>query len=445
MTYRELLRHRGYSLLFSGQVLSQLGDAVYEVGIVWLVYRLTESSAAALGWLAFCQSVPFLVCGLLAGVLADRWNRRTTMLVSDLVRAAAVAWLAVRYALGSLTVVEVCAVAALLTTARAFFHPAMRALYPEMLGREQLLLANSLSEGAKRICKVLGMLLGGVLMARAQADVVLWGNALSFLLSFATLLALKKTNLSGGGEALADRAASGALKAASIHESSGSAEISSNRSAARRAWTLLREIGSAFGELKRRKQVLFAVAASSFGLVVSAGLIKVGLPLLAGNVLHGEGDVYGLLMACFSIGMFLSTASMKKLAARLSVVQLVAVGWLLYAVMFLALSFAPPLALACALVGATGFAHFLTDIPVTTMIQQTMPMHRMSACQSVWATASFGSESLGVIVGGAVLGVAAVGVTFAAAGTLLLILGVVAASKLRENGQNVLDRKTLSE
>ncbi|MBL0387384.1 MFS transporter [Tumebacillus sp. ITR2] len=417
MSYRELLRHRGYSLLFSGQVLSQVGDAVYEVGIVWLVYRLT-GSAAALGWLAFCQSVPYLVCGLLAGALADRWNRRTTMLVSDLVRAAAVAYLAVRYATGNLTAVEVCAVAVVLTTARSFFHPAMRALYPEMLGQEQLLLANSLSEGSKRICKVGGMMLGGVLMAQAQADVVLWGNAASFLLSFVTLLALKKT----------------AQQTESVKPGNS-----------RGTGSLFQEIRSAFGEVYRRRQVLFAIAMSSFGLVVSAGLIKVGLPLLAGNVLHGEGDVYGLLMACFSIGMFLSTASMKKLAARLSLVQLVAVGWLLYGAMFVALSFAPPLTLACVLVGATGFAHFLTDIPVTTLIQQTMPLHRMSACQSIWATASFGSESLGVILGGAVLGVATVGLTFAAAGALLLSLGVVSVRKLRGFGQNVLDRQSLSE
>jgi DHA3 family macrolide efflux protein-like MFS transporter len=256
------------------------------------------------------------------------------------------------------------------------------------------------------------------LMAQAQADVVLWGNAASFLLSFVTLLALKKT----------------AQQTESVKPGNSRATSS-----------LFQEIRSAFGEVYRRRQVLFAVVMSSLGLVVSAGLIKVGLPLLAGNVLHGEGDVYGLLMACFSIGMFLSTASMKKLAARLSVVQLVAVGWLLYGAMFVALSFAPPLVLACVLIGATGFAHFLTDIPVTTLIQQTMPLHRMSACQSIWATASFGSESLGVILGGAVLGVATVGVTFAAAGALLLSLGVVSVRKLRGFGQNVLDRNSLSE
>lgn len=430
MEYRDLWQHRGYRLLFFGQVLSQLGDAIYEVGIVWLVYRLSDSPGA-LGWLAFCQSVPFLLFGLLAGASVDRWNKRTTMLISDVVRGCAVVYLGVRYALSTLTVAEVCLVAVVLTTARAFFHPAMRAMYPEMLGREQLLLANSLSEGAKRICKVAGMLLGGVLMAKGQAELMLWGNAASFFLSMLTLFALKKASPHVGAR-LRPR-------------DSGAGAGSLGRPPKGAARVLFSEIGSAFGEIVRQRAVFFAVVTSTLGLLISAGLIKVGLPLLAGNVLHGEGDVYGVMMACFSVGMFLSAASMKKLSERFSVVHLVAVGWLLYGALLCSLSFAPSVLVACALVGATGFAHFLTDIPVTTLLQQRMPAARMSSCQSVWATASFGGESLGVVLGGAVIGWTAVGVSFAGGGVLLLLLGLAAMIKLRKNGHDVLDRPSLTE
>ncbi|PWK09062.1 MFS transporter [Tumebacillus permanentifrigoris] len=434
MTYRELLRHRGYSLLFSGQVLSQLGDAIYEVGIVWLVYRMT-GSASALGWLAFCQSVPFLICGLLAGAFVDRWDRRLTMLVSDLVRGVAVVYLAVRYAYGSLTLAEVCAAAVVLTTARAFFHPAMRALYPAMLKREQLLLANSLSEGAKRICKIGGMVLGGVLMAQAQGGLVLWVNAMSFFLSMLTVYAFGKTPSTASGTGRDKVAAPGRLQKSRDSE----------QRSVRMSGSIFREIGSAFREVYNQRMVFYAILISSLGLVISTGLIKVGLPLLAGVVLQGEGDEYGVLMACFSVGMFMSAASMRRLARQFTILQLVGVGWLCYGAMLFLLSFAPTLWMACLVVGATGFAHFLTDIPVTTLIQQTMPMHRMSACQSVWATASFGSESVGVALGGTVLGFATIGVCFSSAGGLLLLLGLVALIKLRGNGQNVLDRQTLSE
>ncbi|ASS74719.1 hypothetical protein CIG75_06855 [Tumebacillus algifaecis] len=407
VSYTGLLKQRNYRLLFSGQVLSQLGDAIYEVGIVWLVYQMT-GSPAALGWLVLCQTVPFLVLGLIAGAYVDRWDRRLTMIVTDVLRGVAVLYLMVRYLTGGLTVWEVCLVAAVLTSARSFFHPSLRAILPQMLPRDQLLLANSLSESAKRICKVGGMLLGGALMAAERADLMLVINTASFFLSLWTVwkIALPSAELTSPAPVRA---------------------------------TIFQDIRSAGLEIGRTKSVLFAIVLSSLGLIASAGLIKIGLPLLA-----GEGDVYGLLMACFSVGMFASAALIKRLS-KLSILTLVALGWLLYGVAFGALAFTPPLVFACLLIGLTGFAHFLTDIPVTTIIQQKMPLHRMSACQSIWATASFGAESLGVAVAGPLLGFFTVTSGFALAGGILVGLGLFPLIKFRSRGQNKLDRRSLAE
>ncbi|MGZ4032410.1 MAG: MFS transporter, partial [Tumebacillaceae bacterium] len=211
------------------------------------------------------------------------------------------------------------------------------------------------------------------------------------------------------------------------------------------AGSILRDIGAAVKEIAKRRSVLFAIVLSSLGLIVSAGMIKIGLPLLAGSVLHQQGDVYGVMMACFSLGMFLSAALMKRMS-RFAVVQLVLLGWTLYGLMFTGLSLAPPLWLVYVLVGLTGFAHFLTDIPVTTLVQQKMPMERMSACQSIWASASFGSESLSVAVTGLLLGplLTVVGAFFTTGG-ILVVLGAIPLFMFRKNGQSVLDRQTLSE
>lgn len=410
MRYRDLLLHREYRLLFSGQVLSQLGDAIYEVGIVWLIYRMT-GSPAALGWLAISQSLPFLICGLFAGAYADRLDRRITMLVSDVLRGLAVLYLLVRHVTGGLSVWEVCAVAVVLTVARSFFHPSMRAILPHMLPREDLLLANSLSEAAKRICKVGGMTLGGLLMATERPDLVLGINGASFFLSAVTVYFIR-------------------TRVTSPHEKT--------------AGGILRDIGLAGREIGKNRMAWAAILFSSLGLLLSAGMIKIGLPLLAGETLGGGGDVYGLLMACFSIGMFFSAALMKKMS-RLPLMAMISIGWAVYGAAFLVLSAAPPLWVAFAVVLLTGFAHFLTDIPVTTYLQLHMPMHRMSAVQSIWATASFGSESLSSVWTGAVLGGVAVSMGFAGTGGILLVLGTVPLILWRRNGQNRLDRRSLPE
>jgi DHA3 family macrolide efflux protein-like MFS transporter len=415
MSWRELLRHRNYRLLFSGQVLSQLGDAVYEVGIVWLVWQLTNAPAA-LGWLAVSQSLPFLVCGLFAGAYADRLDRRLTMLLSDVVRGGAVFYLWVRWTAGGLTVWEVCLVSVVLTVARSFFHPSMRALFPQILPRSALLAANGLSEGAKRLCKVGGMLLGGALMAAGRADAVLLFNGATFFVSAVTVWQVRVPGTDHSAE----------------HR---------NSLAHRSLWVDIRE---AAREIGREKSVRNAILLSSAGLIVSAALIKIGLPLLAGNVLQGEGDVYGMLTACFSVGMFLSAALLKKFS-RFSLFLLVPLGWAVYGAAFLLLGIGHSVWLAAPLMLLVGFAHFLTDIPVTTAIQQKMPQGRMSACQSIWATASFGSESLSSLLGGVWLGLLSVSDGFLSAGTVLLILGGTLLIRFYKNGQNALDRHRLAE
>ncbi|MFD2169251.1 MFS transporter [Tumebacillus lipolyticus] len=415
-SYSDLLKNRNYRLLFSGQLLSQLGDAIYEVGIVWLVYRMT-GSPAAIGMLVLCQTVPFLVLGLIAGAFADRWNRRLTMIVTDALRGAAMLYLVLRYLAGGLTLWEVCLVAVVLTSARAFFHPSLRAVLPQIVRREELLLANSLSESAKRICKVGGMLLGGVLMAAEQVEWMLWINCISFFLSLWTVWQI-------------------ALKRAERAEHAERSERSDQ--------TIFADLLMAGKEIRKERAVTFSILLSSLGLVASAGMIKVGLPLLAGERLGGEGDTYGLLMACFSVGMFASAALMKKLA-RLHILTMVGIGWSVYGIMFGLLALSPQLLIACLAVGIIGCAHFLTDIPVTTIIQQKMPLGRMSSCQSIWATASFGSESIGVAIAGPVLASLSVTACFALGGGAMVALGLLPLIILRKSGQNKLDRRTCAE
>jgi len=408
VSYLDLLRSRPYRLLFSGQVLSQFGDAVYEAGIVWLVYEMS-GSAAALGLLALCQSVPFLLLGVFAGAYVDRWDRRKTMLASDLVRGLAALYLFLRWISGGLTVWEICVLAVVLTAARAFFHPALRGILPQMLPREQLLLANSLNEAAKRITKVLGLTLGGVLVASENGGAMLFLNAATFFLSLGTLAMMREVRREG--------------------------------SEASRPAGIWRDVGAAGAVMFRDWGVLLMVGISSIGLIVSAGMIKIGLPLLAAQVPGGDGDLYGLLMACFSLGMFAAAWGIKKLR-RFSVLLLVPLGWCLYGLSFLGFANLPFVWLALA-AAVAGFAHFLTDIPVTTLIQQRMPLGRMSACQSIWATVSFGSESLSVAVTGLWLG--ALFPAFLGTGALLLFLGLAPLIILRKSGQNRVDSNTSSQ
>src|SRR5579872_3373070 len=80
------LLNRNYTLLAVGQAISNVGDFVYSTTLLVWVYTLTHSAAAVSGIL-IAQYTPVFLLGPIAGVFVDRWNRRTSMIISDLSRA----------------------------------------------------------------------------------------------------------------------------------------------------------------------------------------------------------------------------------------------------------------------------------------------------------------------------------------------------------------------
>src|SRR5579859_5436598 len=87
MNFLKVLRNRHLAILWSSQVLSAIGDYLYSIAVIWIAVKVAGSAA---GIVAAAQAGSALVFSLLGGVYADRWNRRTIMMVVDLARAAAV-------------------------------------------------------------------------------------------------------------------------------------------------------------------------------------------------------------------------------------------------------------------------------------------------------------------------------------------------------------------
>src|ERR1041385_914379 len=138
---RTLLRDRNLLLVISSGMISQLGDWALLLAPPLFVYARTRSISST-GALVAVQLLPRLVGSPLAGVLADRWNRRLTLVGADAFRAAVVLVLAVAPAGGPIWLVS--AVALLEASASQLFVAADAALLPTIVRRENLLRANSL-------------------------------------------------------------------------------------------------------------------------------------------------------------------------------------------------------------------------------------------------------------------------------------------------------------
>jgi MFS family permease len=178
-TFRALA-HRNYRLFFFGQGLSLIGTWLQQVAMSWLTYRLS-GSALLLGFVTFCQYIAVLFIAPVAGVLADRVDRRRALLITQSVMLTQAATLAVLAATGVVAVWHVAALALVLGCASAFDIPLRHAMIARLVEhRSELPNAIALNSLLINCARVVGPALAGVLIAAVGEALCFGLNALSF-------------------------------------------------------------------------------------------------------------------------------------------------------------------------------------------------------------------------------------------------------------------------
>jgi MFS family permease len=158
--YLALLRNRSFSLLWVGQLISFFGDRIHMVALGVLILQV--GTPLDLGIALGATAVPNVLLGPLAGALVDRWDRRTTMIVCDVVRAGLVLLVPVVITM-SMWMVYV--VAFLVATVGLLFRPAKTAVVPAIVAEEHLVTANSASSLSETLADLLGYPLAAVIVA----------------------------------------------------------------------------------------------------------------------------------------------------------------------------------------------------------------------------------------------------------------------------------------
>jgi MFS family permease len=274
-TIRSLQAHRNYRLYFAGQTVSISGTWVQNVAQAWLIVQLSHTAAGAalaIGGLYVVSYLPYTAFGLFGGPLVDRFDKRTTIVVTQsglMLCAAALAGLALT---GDAQLWEVYLLAAVSGTVQVVDTPARQAFVFDMVGREDLPNAVSLNSSLFNLARAVGPAVGGALIATVGVAMCFAINAASFLAVIACLL-LMRTGELYRGQAPAPQ---GILRSA----------MEGVR------WTL------------RTPAALIAcglmLVVATFGLNFS-----VILPIMATSTLHSGAVVFGVLSACFGGGALL--------------------------------------------------------------------------------------------------------------------------------------------
>jgi MFS family permease len=394
-TFASLRRHRNYRLYFAGQLVSLVGTWMQNIALAWLVIELTRSPVAV-GVLAFCRFVPFTVFGLVAGVLADRFDTRRLVITTQLASMAVSVALAVLAFSGAAALWQVYALAALGGTALVFDAPGRHALTFQLVGREELPNAVALNASLFNASRVVGPAAAGAIIAGVGVAACFAVNALSFLAVLASLLLMR------------------------VHDLYPLERLD-------RRPTLVRGIREGLGYVRRSPRVRLVLTIT---LVVSTvGFnFHVLVPVLASETLRAGPEVFGLLSAAFGLGA-LTGALLSAALGRASWKALVG-GTGGFSVALLALAAQQSVGLSAVLLYLTGTAFTLWTSNSQSILQLTAPDHLRGRVLSIYLFAFAGVAPLGGLLAGWLADVGGTGLAFSVAGAAGLAMTALAARTL---------------
>lgn len=354
---------RNFRLYFGGQAVSLVGTWMQSVALVWLVLELT-GSGTLLGVVVAVQFLPVLVLGAYAGVVVDRVGKRRLLLLTQSAMAALALALGLLTVTGAISLGPVFGFAVLFGLVNAFDNPARQAFVIEMVGDDLVQNAVSLNSAVVNASRAVGPAVAGGLIAVVGVGVCFLVNAVSFLAVLLALAAMRTVEL-------------------------------------RPSEPLPREAGQLREGLRyvRRAPGLLVPLLMMALIGTFAYEFQVVLPLFARGTLHGGAEAFGLMSAAMGLG---AVAGGLYVASRDAVGLLpLTVSVAAFGVTILATALAPTLAVAMALLVATGFAgtYFLAGGNSTLQLTSD-PGHR-GRVMALWSVTFLGSTPVGGPIVGA--------------------------------------------
>ena len=403
--YVRLALDSSFSALWTGQLISLLGDRVHQVALAFLVLRATESPIAV-GAVFLVATLPNLLFGPIAGTLVDRWDHREVMIVSDLLRAGVVLLIPIA-AVTNLALVY--PLVFLVTTISIFFRPAKGAILPRLVASEDLVAANSALWVGETFADIGGYVLAGLFVALlgSQLPLAFWVDSVTYVASAILIASIVVAPV-----------------ARRVPEAVGAVVGAATTSAAQAA-TGLRGFANELREgwqFLRTEPVLLANTLQSTAGQFMIGILLALTPVYAATALRGSGfddaTAYSFIEGAIGAGNLVGGFVIGLIGSRLALGRMVILGYVLTGAAVAGLALTGNLTLAMGLAFGAGVGNLAFVIPSQTLFQRRTPPELMGRVLGLRFSLVFGAMTLAMGVGG-VLGQAF------GAGPVIGIFGVV--------------------
>ncbi len=397
MPEKRFLINRNFRLLAFGQTISNMGDFVYSTTLLIWVFVLTHSAVAVSGVL-IAQYLPVFLLGPIAGVFVDRWNRRRTMVVSDVARAfIALLPLIVPLVLRLPTIyVSVF----LISTFSRFFMPARSGLLQVIVDEEQQPQAASITQATFALSFIIGPAIASPLYFAVGPVVACIINAVSFVISAVSVRAIRasKADLHPYSKPVTEKATGGVK-------------------------SVMRELFAGFRFVIQTRALLIVVFLILIAMLGGGSLNALDI-IFVNQRLHVSTSLYGPLVAVGGLGTLLGAIGAGLLSKRIMPRHILAGSVFLLGLGLMIYAFQTQYILAIIVMFITGIPQGGIDVGFTPILLGTTPRSLIGRVESVIETAMFGVSLISIALAGYFGQFIPVYIIYAIGGVFIAIAGL---------------------
>lgn len=360
------LRHRNFRLFLGGQIVSLAGTWMQQVALSWLVYRLTRSPLL-LGLVGFAGQIPSLLLAPVAGVWADRGNRRRIVIATQALAMLQALLLAALVLSGHVSIGHVLALSVLLGLVNGVDVPTRQAFLVEMVtGRDDLANAIALNSSVFNAARLVGPAVAGFMIGLVGEGAVFLLNGLSYIAVIGALCAMRirpRPRPAGPRETLRD--------------------------------TLTEGFRYAFGFPPIRALLLLVAVVSLMGVPFT-----VLMPVFATDILHGGPRTLGMLMASSGVGALFGALYLAGRPTVRGLGQVILLAVLVFGVSLVGFGLSGRLWLSMAALLTAGFGMMVQMASSNTILQTIVDDDKRGRVMSFYSMAFLGMVPFGSLLAG---------------------------------------------
>jgi len=342
--YGNFLKNRSFFLYMLGQAVSSLGDGLYLVAFAWLSLELTNGKSIALGGIFSIYALGEIISGLISGPVVDRFSKRRLLISIDLIRSMILAIVFLLVSSNIMTLPFLYVSTFILSVLSPFFCRTEFAIVPLIVESKDLMKANGLLLGSRKLMRILSPAIGGLLIRVFGMKICFLSDTMSYLFSVLCVSLIVFDTRNMDEQKLTPK-------------------------------SLLRDLKSGY-EIILRSRLLLIIAIYAACINFFGAPIFPLLPIVSEKMSGGVSG-YGLLISAMSLGLIVSSTLTIFLSRLLKCIRIMLYGLIICAMAILTIAIGRTFLLVIISCFFMGVGLNCTNLPIQTILQIILPSEKI--------------------------------------------------------------------